>query len=293
MPTAATRRTSAVTLAALVLALVGACGPWASDDVAPTTSAPSPTVGPTATPAPTRTPGDTSTVGPTSTADPLSTAGTSAADAALLARALRDGVTVRSSGPSTGPVALRVLADAPARALDDGSVRVPLAAGTGAVVVVAPAPWRLDVLPDGTALVLRGEVPVAGVRTVPDGRLRTLARTEAGGARSDVAVLRAGDEPTSVWFTARAVLDVAWGEREGGRSLAVTPADWARGGGLAADALVPAQVVAAAPEAGAPTMLDQLACHQRGARRKDVWNIEPWRPRVSALELVATRCNPT
>lgn len=290
MPTAVTRRALAALLAGVVVALVGACTPSPAQPGA-TTSPHAATSSPAAaTPAASAAPSTAASAAPSPAA---SAAPSQGADDALLDRAIRGGVTVRSSGPSSGTVALRVLADATPRALDDGSVRVPLAAGDGTVVVVAPAPWRLDVLADGTALVLLDDEPVAGLRAEPAGRLRTLTRTEVDGTTSDVAVLRADDEPTSVWITSRAVLDLSWGEREGGRSLAVTPADWARGGGLAAAALVPAQVVAAEPEAGTATMLDQLACHQQGARRKAAWNIEPWRPQVSALELVATRCNPT
>jgi len=199
-------------------------------------------------------------------------------------RALRSGTTVVSRGPRT--VALRALADAAPEALDDDSVRVPVPPG-GRVVLAAPPPLRLDVLLDGTAVVLLDDEPVAGLRPYPRGRLVAVR-----GGDADAVVLTAREQPTAVWFTARSVLDLDWGEREGGRSLAVTPADWSRRGGLAADALVPAQVVAAEPEAGTATMRDQLACHQHGAPRKARWNIEPWRPRVSALELVAARCNP-
>ena len=139
-------------------------------------------------------------------------------------------------------------------------------------------------LPDGTALVRDGATAVAGLRADPTGRL------EADG---DAAVLTAHAEPTALWFTARSILQLAWGEREGGRSLAVTPADWTRAGGAAAQELAAAQLVAAQPEAGTATMLAQLACHQLGARSKSTWNLEPWRPDVEWFEMIAARCNPT
>ena len=54
------------------------------------------------------------------------------------------------------------------------------------------------------------------------------------------------------------------------------------------------QLIAAADaEAGSPTMLQQLACHQLGARSKATWNLEPWRPDVDPFEMIAARCNPT
>ena len=250
-----------------------------------------------------------------STAEPsagASSPGTPDAEPDLAAAALRDGVPITSQG-----VTVLVLAPSTPRALEDGSVRVDLAAaptggptaalaavptavptaahsnaaerdttdGAGtSLVVAAPAPLRLDVLPDGTALVLDGDVPVAGLRADPSGRLET---------HGDAAVLTARAQPTGLWFTARAILDLAWGEREGGRSLAVTPADWTRAGGHAAEELAAAQLEAADAEAGSASMLAQLACHQLGARSKATWNLEPWRPDVDPFEMIATRCNPT
>ncbi|CAM5784447.1 DUF2599 domain-containing protein [Cellulomonas persica] len=223
------------------------------------------------------------------------------ASADLAAMALREGVVITSHG-----VALRVLAASTPRVLDDSSVRVDIAptpstAASGerrdtgsteaapptparTLVVAAPAPLRLAVLGDGTALVLDGDVPVAGLRADPSGRLE---------ARGEAAVLVPQDEPTSLWFTGRSILDLVWGEREGGRSLAVTPADWTRAGGRAAEELAAAQLAAADAEAGSPTMLQQLACHQLGARSKATWNLEPWRPDVDPFEMIAARCNPT
>lgn len=90
----------------------------------------------------------------------------------------------------------------------------------------------------------------------------------------------------------RAVRSTDWGEREGGRSLAVDPTAWARGAGQAGRELVWAQVVAAEPEADTPTMHDQLVCHAVGAPNKATWNLEPWRPDVGLLATMSARCNP-
>jgi hypothetical protein len=91
----------------------------------------------------------------------------------------------------------------------------------------------------------------------------------------------------------QAVRSTDWGEREGGRSLAVDPTAWARAAGRAGQELVWAQLVAAEPEADIPTMHDQLVCHAVGAPDKATWNLEPWRPDVGLLATMAARCNPT
>ncbi|MFI2704385.1 DUF2599 domain-containing protein [Cellulosimicrobium composti] len=91
----------------------------------------------------------------------------------------------------------------------------------------------------------------------------------------------------------QALRSTGWGEREGGRSLAVDPTAWARTAGQAGRELVWAQVVAAEPEADSPTMRDQLVCHAVGAPGKATWNLEPWRPDVGLLDTMAARCNPT
>jgi hypothetical protein len=90
----------------------------------------------------------------------------------------------------------------------------------------------------------------------------------------------------------RAVRSTDWGEREGGRSLAVDPTAWARAAGQAGRELVWAQVVAAEPEADTSTMHDQLVCHAVGAPDKATWNLEPWRPDVGLLATMSARCNP-
>lgn len=97
---------------------------------------------------------------------------------------------------------------------------------------------------------------------------------------------------------AGAVHSATWTQAEGGRSLAVTPAESLRAcaGPLARwDGIPPgwAEVLdLAGPEADSPAMRQQYACHLRFARAKDAWNLEPWRPEVSEEDLLLARCNP-
>lgn len=203
------------------------------------------------------------------------------------AQVLRDGVAFTS-----GDVALVALAppgttatpdeDAPA---DDVRWTVePQDPADDALVLTlaAPAGLELDVQLDDSVVVRGAEGPVAGL-VVRGGDVRRAGQ---------VLEVRA-DGRATVWLASRTVAALAWGEREGGRSLAVTPSDWARVGGLAAHELVPVQLAAAEPDAGTATMRGQLACHQLGAPDKATWNLEPWRPAVDALEMIAARCNPT
>lgn len=100
-----------------------------------------------------------------------------------------------------------------------------------------------------------------------------------------------GDVATTLGTSAVAGTD--WGDREGGRSLAVVPTGWAREAGQAGTDLVWAELVAADPEVDTATMHDQLECHAIGAPDKDSWNLEPWRPDVGLVATMAARCNPT
>ncbi|MDQ2852063.1 MAG: DUF2599 domain-containing protein [Actinomycetota bacterium] len=56
------------------------------------------------------------------------------------------------------------------------------------------------------------------------------------------------------------------------------------------------QVVQRAPAANTPTMKAQFDCHWELARlaapNKPSWNLETWRPVVSAQRMFDTRCNP-
>ncbi|WP_277511965.1 DUF2599 domain-containing protein [Cellulosimicrobium cellulans] len=134
-------------------------------------------------------------------------------------------------------------------------------------------------------------VPAAGTPSgTSPGAVTDDARSDGTGAD--------GDGPTAAWdavvpLASQAVRSTDWGEREGGRSLAVDPTAWARAAGQAGQELVWAQLVAAEPEIDTPTMHDQLVCHAVGAPDKTTWNLEPWRPAVGLLATMAARCNPT
>jgi hypothetical protein len=91
----------------------------------------------------------------------------------------------------------------------------------------------------------------------------------------------------------KAVAGTDWGDREGGRSLAVEPTDWARGAGQAGWTTAWAELVEAEPEVDSPGVYEQLICHAIGARDKATWNLEPWRPHVGLANVVSARCNPT
>ena len=145
---------------------------------------------------------------------------------------------------------------------------------------------------DGSVTVRAGDTAVGGLSAPRGARfaaadathleVRPLADAASGGA----------DDVTTTLGT-RAVERTDWGDREGGRSLAVVPTDWARTAGQAGTDLVWAELVAADPGVDTATMHDQLECHAIGAPDKDSWNLEPWRPDVGLVATMAARCNPT
>jgi hypothetical protein len=97
----------------------------------------------------------------------------------------------------------------------------------------------------------------------------------------------------SVRVGAHALAGAEWGQREGGRSLAVEPTSWARSAGQAGEVGTWTELVRAVPEADTQTMRDQLTCHVLGAPDKNTWNLEPWRPDVGLLMTLAASCNAT
>jgi hypothetical protein len=202
----------------------------------------------------------------------------------------RDGVPVTS-----GAVTLSVRPTAPGSVVpvpqDDGSARATFPTvppqGTTVATVAVPDGAVWDVLDDGTAVVRDGAGALLAGVSPTGGRLQRVD--------DQVVLLVApvpGSSTTSLWLATVAVEGADWGEREGGRSLAVTPSAWARAGGLAAEAAVSEQLVAREPEAATPTMQAQLECHELGAPDKATWNLEPWRPDVGPLDMLAARCNP-
>ena len=172
-----------------------------------------------------------------------------------------------SSGPLawlTGPVGSTVAV------LEDGSAVISAAGGGFLVGLSAPVPNARFSVVGTPAAMLRVD------RLAPDAL-----------ASADPAA------PVTTWLSGTAVVSAVWGVAEGGRSLEVTPSDWARTGTLAAQQALWSQLVAEQPEADSPSMHDQLLCHVLGAAGKTTWHIEPWRPQVDALTMLRTRCNPT
>jgi hypothetical protein len=57
-----------------------------------------------------------------------------------------------------------------------------------------------------------------------------------------------------------------------------------------------AEVLAAAPDANLPGMREQFDCHWQLAEfalpGKTSWNLEPWRPVVTASQMIESGCNP-
>lgn len=227
-----------------------------------------------------------------------------------------DADTVRADGAAvaSGAVTLSVLAPAGAPTTtpaDDDAVvlrvGVPVADAAATLVTVAtlapPEGGTVEVLDDLSAVVRdAGGSVLAGltapllddpagrtvrVRTAEDGSVTWLAEGAAGSGAAGGTV--------SATFAATAVRDATWRDLtgEGGRSLAVEPATWARRGGLAAEEAVWSALVAAEPEADAQNVRDQLTCHLIGAPDKATWNLEPWRPDVGLLETIAALCNPS
>lgn len=182
------------------------------------------------------------------------------------------------------------------------------------VSLTLTSPGELDVDTDGSITVLDGgDTPVAAIGppapppgTEDDAPRIEVTDTDATSAQVEVEDrIRpargsgSGEEPAwtgplEVTFAVgtQAIESATWGENEGGRSLAVDPADWARHAGQAGLDLISAQLVAAEPEAASDTMDHQLVCHAVGAPDKSTWNLEPWRPDVGLILTATAHCNP-
>ncbi|WPF82060.1 DUF2599 domain-containing protein [Sanguibacter sp. 4.1] len=312
-PTRAARRAGSATApgtaasALLVLALLAGCGGSPDQHSPSTTSSPSaestgePTTEP-GTPGPTPAPTEASTTSPSSETTTASPALVVHADVSSGAVVLDHETAGTGSGPGTGePTTVSSVPDA----------------DTGAVLTLTlPNPQTsvsLDV-PAAAGGAARSEADRSAAVTSPDGRL-VLGLSSPEGTAPD------GSHPPVRWSAdddgSRLVLDLSdvaptafplvvtthlgtsvvastsWGEREGGRSLAVTPTDWGRVSGATGSVFAWADLLAADPTADTPGMEEQLQCHLLGAREKATWNLEPWRPAVSLVEYALARCNPT
>jgi hypothetical protein len=171
---------------------------------------------------------------------------------------------------------------------DAGATTLTVEVGPGAPATLAVGTGSLVVNADGTVTVHDDDGDPVAALTAPSGGA-SFVTTDGEGVRLDADVAVTSD----VTLGTRALESAVWGDREGGRSLAVAPAGWARTAGVAGEDLVWAELFAAEPEAGSATMRDQLTCHVLGAPGKETWNLEPWRPDVGLVAVLAARCNPT
>lgn len=90
---------------------------------------------------------------------------------------------------------------------------------------------------------------------------------------------------------------VRWVSLPSGRSFEVYPTPSGRTAiGEPAEGEAWREVVRKAPAAGSRSMRAQFDCHWAFARlaapNKPSWNLEPWRPVVSAQQMYDARCNP-
>lgn len=209
---------------------------------------------------------------------------------------------------SSGDVTLEV--SVPGASLDDPRVHVSTGKGTATValepaavdvgdddppVIALVSAGTFEPRVDGSVTVRADGTAVGGLSSPRGGRLHAVDDTHLevrpGWDATPEDTAGAADVTTVLGTSAVASTD--WGDREGGRSLAVVPTDWAREAGQAGTDLVWAELVAADPEVDTATMHDQLECHALGAPDKDSWNLEPWRPDVGLVATMAARCNPT
>lgn len=290
--------TRALVTAAVLVGLVTGCTAGAGES--PSAGRPSATA-PGAAPSPTSTDPAAATVraaGSTLTPNGVVVSAVTAAGASVSSTADADGsvhLQVTAGTAAAAPTATSDGADSGAGggAASGAAAPQPLAWLTG------PAGSTAGVLEDGSAVISAadGSFLVGLTAPVPSARF-TVVGTPAAVLRIDhvPSAASATTDPTGTvtsWLSGRAVVGAVWTEAEGGRSLEVTPSAWARTGTLGAQQALWSQLVADQPDAGTPTMHEQLLCHVLGAAGKSTWNLEPWRPQVDALTMLRTRCNPT
>lgn len=235
--------------------------------------------------------------------DPTVETGAPAApDVAPVPAAVPSVDAIRASGTpveAEGTVVLHVLPSGPSPTITlqtDGTETVlTLDPGDPAapvdVLVAAPAGATLVPQDDASLVVLSADGAFLG------GAGRPLMGPGTAPARltvePDGAVRLRGTGPITTRVGSDALVGTDWGNREGGRSLAVEPSPWARTAGLAGVEGTWIELVRAAPEADTQTMHDQLTCHALGAPDKATWNLEPWRPDIGLLMTLAASCNAT
>lgn len=163
--------------------------------------------------------------------------------------------------------------------------------GPVSVLLAAPLDHSIAVQDDGSFVVIGLDGQFLGGAARPT-TVTTGGPVEVTEPADGIVRVSAAEGDVLVRVAAQALTSAEWGEREGGRSLAVTPTQWAREAGQAGEEAVWRELVATVPEADTPVMRDQLTCHALGAAGKPTWNLEPWRPDVGLFEVLAASCNP-
>lgn len=143
-----------------------------------------------------------------------------------------------------------------------------------------------------SAALLSGAVSLAGCSRGAEGTAQSTADS-ALPTPTPVVTTRSVGPARSPAYVAR----VRWVPDSRGRSLRVYPTAAARATQEpSARAAAWQQVVRLAPAADTITMRAQFDCHWDYARiaepSKPSWNLETWRPVVSAQTMFDTRCNP-
>lgn len=205
---------------------------------------------------------------------------------------------------ASGPVALRLT-------LPEGSAEPAVVPGQDETVLVTLTMGRTPVglVPtsgglvgnvDGSVTVLDESGTVVGGLAAPSSTGGSVRLSVGDDQHAELTVTGLDDgtgEPSptvavELSLGSVGVRSATWGVHDGGRSLAVDATPWARGSGVAGTDTAWAQLVAAVPEADTASMRDQFLCHALGAPDKRTWNLEPWRPDVGLVAVVAARCNP-
>ncbi|WP_216093378.1 DUF2599 domain-containing protein [Cellulosimicrobium cellulans] len=203
-----------------------------------------------------------------------------------------DGAAVLTVRPGVGPATLALTTPGTLTANPDGTVTVLDAAGTPVGGLSAPA-----VADDGTGPADGSPTPRAVLAVTGPATAELVVRQDgepSGSTDAPASAPDASDDfPVTTTLGTTTVRSAVCGDREGGLSLAVDATPWARTAGVAGSDVLWAQLVAAEPDADAPGMRDQLVCHALGAPDKATWNLEPWRPDVGLVAVLAAHCNPS
>ncbi|WP_298459306.1 DUF2599 domain-containing protein [uncultured Cellulomonas sp.] len=242
-------------------------------------TAPSPSAASTGTPSPE--PAPSPTEGPTPDATSVRTRG--------LAVTAGDRTVLHALATAPGAVVTTVPdGDQAVLTIDPGDPTAPVSA-----LLAVPDGATVEVQDDDSVVVRAADSSFLGGAAPPSGAPGAGAGAPRVTVAGDGLIALTGVGPVTVRVGSVALLGTDWGDREGGRSLAVEPSGWARSAGLAGEVAVWAELVAAEPDADTPVMHDQLVCHTVGAPDKPTWNLEPWRPDVGLLEVMLAGCNPT